>query len=172
MLVLRDPLDQLLSLYYLHSYNTPGARFTGTLEDFLSASPFVAALLAWLEDATRFATTTDCLIVTYRSLVRDAATQLEAVLRYFGLKRVKRRDVVTAVERSTFDELRRLELTSQIPGLEYDRTLPDHGRVREGRVGSGREHITGDALSGVHQAFQTLSSNAQALLAVHDVSLT
>ena len=161
--MVRSPLDVLVSQYY-HRTNQLHA-FQGDLGDYVRDPDHgVARLVAYLNSWAEPLGERRSLVVSYEAMQADAVSVAATVAAFVGLP--SDLDALKeAVDRSSFERMRDLEIRDGIPGHQYDRANPDARRVREGRVGAFREHLAAEDLEYVRSALRDrLTPTAAALL--------
>jgi len=173
VIILRDPLDQLVSLYHLHRSSLPGNRFEGSLADFVRHSAVISQFVGWLDyyGEALFPSSQEAhsepppkaLLLSYQDLQRDAAAALGLAVEFFGLP-IDARTLDSAATASTFAKLQRLESSSQIPGLEYSRDQPDQRRIRRGLSGQAESDLGSDLFGEVTERFAVLGQPGRRLL--------
>jgi hypothetical protein len=144
LLLVRDPRDLLVSAY--HNTRFRKRSFDGTLSDYIR-HPFVGiekllvCLNLWHENS-RLAAKFD--VLSYEAMVRDPAAALRSSLAFIGVPHADPAIVAETVKFASFQNMRRLEQTDYFKSTIM-RPLNDDPRgnkVREGKVGAYREHLS------------------------------
>lgn len=154
VLVCRQPEDSMVS--YFHYQSGHQNTFDGNLDDFLrNAGVGVNRLANWYNS---WAEVTDgCTTVTYESLRRDTAGELDRVLNAFGIEHEL--DLDALVERWEFSNRQSLEKKRQ------PEAAPNALFVRAGEIGGGINEFSDDQAAFFHQELsKKLTSRAHRLL--------
>lgn len=138
--LLRDGRDALVSYYY-HFRKFHG--FVGGLHDFIQT--IFRSQQQWSQHVDSWLFLNPSLsnlhVVRYEDLLRDPFPQIDALLKFIGLSRTPRQ-IHRALEASTFDKMRHIEVTK---GLGY---VSEGNRqlyfVRKGKSGSWRDEFGPD----------------------------
>jgi hypothetical protein len=154
LLLVRDVRDVLVSAYF-HCRFRDGS-FQGSVSEFVR-HPFVgiekalSALNRW-HDKRHLAASFD--VVSYESMRRDPAATLENALFFAGLEKPDRGLVEEAVKFTTMENLQRLEqsnfFSSEI--MQNASGDPRARKVRSGKVGGFREHLSEEDLRFIEEA--------------------
>jgi hypothetical protein len=148
VLLVRDPRDVIVSLYYQKRFRRDA--YAGSLADYLDGPDFEALLAfcdAW---AAQLDVPAAVLVVRYEDLHADPPAQLRRVLDFLGVRDVRDAVVEDAVEYASFDNMRRLEETD---AFGSDKLRPAHAgrpesyKTRRGRVGGFRDELTADQVA-------------------------
>lgn len=124
VLLVRDPRDTLVSYYYWQKHNF--RSFDGSLHDFVHANgdhrhpedhearcgikPILKYNNTWLAHAAEFS---DLLVLHYEDLREDPATHLKRLLAFTGHV-VSDELIADAIEFSSFDNMRKMEVDGQL----------------------------------------------------------
>ena len=173
ILLLRAPHDTLTSLYFHEAHH---ARvFGGTLAELLDPGDASArdATREWAAYASSWAAALpelEHLVITYERLLEDPGRELRRVLELLGLA-PDATALATAIERSSFDQMRALELAGRlVPGETYDPRDDRARRVREGKVGGYARHMSPALAARVAARLdELLTDEAKALLQAHGI---
>lgn len=139
VMLVRSPLDVLVS-YYLHKSHHRGKQ-QGSLHDFVRDPRFgVSGLVTYYNSWATPIRDGRSVVLSYEGLRADVEKEIRRVWPILGLPDDEAA-LHAAVERSEFDRLRELESTTQIPGFDYDPSVPDARRVRRGKVGGWSDYM-------------------------------
>jgi len=166
ILMIRSPLDTLVSAYFYHTRRTQ--RFTGTLPEFLrdrelGAPALVDYMNGWEERLAR----PELLALSYEQLHADTTGTLARVLEFLEVE-VNAAAVARAVDAAGFENMRAMELRS---GPLDEAIRPEPGapqalRARAGEVGGYRGHLTPeDTQAVIDYCSQKLGARVKALFA-------
>ncbi|HUD93127.1 sulfotransferase domain-containing protein [Sphingobium sp.] len=138
--LIRDPRGALNSHY--HHVTRHKKSFTGGMDDFLTDAhvgiPHYARYMnSWGWGLSRHRHH----ILFYEDLIADTAAEMRKLLHFLG-EQVDEQALAIAVERSSFDRMRALEIAEGIPGHSYDRSDADALRMRKGQADSFRKEMT------------------------------
>jgi hypothetical protein len=144
----RDPRDTAVSHWFQITRRCP--KYSGTLSDFLrdSADGLPAVIRFNLAVKEQIDRTGNGIVLTYESLQADPAAQLDRIATVCGRRSPRRARLDEAVEAARFDRMRALEQSGR-GGRIYgdalepaDPTDPASYKVREGRVGGWKTHLS------------------------------
>ena len=140
VLVCRQPADSLVS--YFHYQSGHQNKFDGTLDDFLrNTGVGVNRLAGWYNSWAEIAD--GCTTVTYESLRRDTAGELDRVLNAFGIEHEL--DLDALAERWEFSNRQSLEKKRQ------PEAAPNALFVRAGEIGGGINEFSDDQAAFFHE---------------------
>jgi hypothetical protein len=140
--LIRDPRAVLISDY--HHVTRHKMSFRGSIDDFLvdqdrGLSHYIKYMNSWATGLARH----DHHIIYYEDLLADTESEVEKMLIFLD-EPVNFKALQYAVENSSFEKLKALELAQGIPGHDYDRSDADALRIRKGQSDSFREELTID----------------------------
>lgn len=132
----RHPGDVTVSYYHYLAGRRDSSDLPDDLSAFLRDDEY--GLPAWCRHVSDWMGRADVLL-SYRDLQEDAAGAMDGVFSELGVEQIAPSLLRTAVERSSFDELRSLEQERDRP--RSDEFEDGHRFMRSGRVGEWREHL-------------------------------
>lgn len=140
--LIRDPRAVLTSDY--HHVTRHKMSFHGNIDDFLvdedrGLPHYIKYMNSWATGLARH----DHHIIYYEDLLAHTESEVEKLLNFLG-EPVNTQALQYAVENSSFEKLKALELAQGIPGHVYDRSDADALRMRKGQSDSFREELTID----------------------------
>jgi len=138
--LIRDPRAVLTSDY--HHVTRHKMSFRGSIDDFLvdedrGLPHYIKYMNSWAAGLTRH----DHHIIYYEDLLDNTESEVEKMLRFLD-EPVNHQALRYAVDNSSFEKLKALELAQGIPGHDYDRSDADALRIRKGQSDSFREELT------------------------------
>ena len=138
--LIRDPRAVLNSDYYHVTRHK--MSFAGGVDDFLRDKNrgipyYIRYMNSWSEGLSR----NRHLIIFYENLIADTENEIAKILHFLN-EPVNYPALRQAVESSSFERLRDLEIAEGIPGHVYDRSDADALRIRKGQSDSFREELT------------------------------
>jgi hypothetical protein len=174
VLLVRDPRDVIVSLYYQRS-GRRGA-YSGTLGEFLDerVGGFESLLRfydAWAESLGQLR---DVLVVRYEDLHADAERELRSVLDFIGLATVRHDVVLDAVAYGSFDHMRALEEAGAFASEKLRPVRPgdvDTYKTRRGKVGGFRDELTPAQITRLDAMLATSSASEFGYTVVGDGQL-
>ena len=147
--LVRDPRDVVVSMYFERSRREQVD--VGTIGDFLDAS--VGSLDTIIEYYNIWAANRhqarDFLMIRYEDLKQDAAVELRRLLDFIGLSEVSDKHIAEAVEYSSFENMRKMEVSGEVssgrlkPG---DHSDEESYKTRKGIVGGYVEYLEPDQI--------------------------
>lgn len=151
--IARNPADVGLSYYhYLVKMRvlTPGFDLEQFVERFIEGS--LDEFGTWGRHVSGWLAAPADLVIRYEDMLANPAHALDQVLRLAGIE-VERRDVASAVQRSSADELRRLERETgrALPTLRGSRF--DDPFIRTGRAGAALEELPHELVARILEAW-------------------
>lgn len=170
--LLRSIYDALVSNYFQHSkVFTEDQSWKGDLKGFIRSREFgVRAYCAYLNSwADRLASNTNCNILTYEDLHADPVTTIEMLLNYLEIP-VDAENLKSAIELSSFAEMKKIEKEAAIPGINFNfsREDEDSARVRKGKVGGYKDYLDEEDVDYIKVVCeQELSAASQKILALY-----
>jgi len=160
--LVRDPRDAIVSNFYQRKYRAFGNEaFDGDLSDFIRTpvgglDSLLTFYNIWAHEANE---PRDFLLLTYEDLHRDTVGEFTRLLDFLGITNYKEELVKTAVEQSSFQNMRKMEKDSSIgrnrmrPRDEKD---PRTFKTREGKTGGYREHMAAEDVEYVNTRLEEL----------------
>jgi hypothetical protein len=139
--IVRDPVDVLVSRYWHRARQLRMLPEKMTLSAFLRTENGVAHLIDYYDSWASHLES--AAVLSYEGLHEHTVDEASRAVQYVGLP-VDRAELERAVQASSFEQMRDLEVESGIPDHDYDRSDPNARRVRRGEVGSGRGEIDGN----------------------------
>jgi hypothetical protein len=148
LLLVRDNRDVLVSAYFHCRYRE--RSFDGTISEYIR-NPFVGivklltALNRWqrtLHLAKNFT------VISYEEMRADPVAALDKTMRFLGLQSLDLNLLLEAVEFTRIENLQKLEQSNFFRSVEMQNKSndPRARKVREGKVGGFREHLSQDDL--------------------------
>lgn len=161
LLLIRHPLDTLVSLYMHNRYMDPVNPYRGSLIEMvdhpvLGLQKYIRFYNLW---AARLNEPKQVHLWRYEDARKDAAAELNAILVFLGVD-PKAASVAEAVKYGSFENMKSMELQGDVPKYASsgfsafatgDRTNNDALHVREGLVGSYLKHFTANELSRLYR---------------------
>ena len=152
LLLVRHPLDILVSHYMQARYRAPSEPYAGTFEQFIADSVYGLSKLIkfyqiWWEGRDRVK---ELHIWRYEAAAADPARELAAALYFLG-ETISAESIQAATQEASFANMQRLESAGTQPIYKSsgfpifatgDRGNPDAMHVRQGRVGGYRDHLS------------------------------
>lgn len=162
--MVRDPKDVMVSSYF-HATRQKH-RFSGEIGAFLGdQKQGVASLIGYLNGWAEGLKHCDHIVISYENLSHDPQSQTASVLKFLGLQP----DPVIlahAIATAQFQNMRKLEHVSGLPGHDYDRSDEESLRMRRGKVGGYTDYLTTAQIAFIDEACaRDLTPGAKALLA-------
>lgn len=138
--LIRDPRAVLISDY--HHVTRHKMSFQGSVDDFLmdenrGLPHYIKYMNSWANGLKRH----DHHVIYYEDLLLQTEAEVEKMLNFLD-EPVHTHALRYAVENSSFEKLKALELAQGIPGHEYDRSDSDALRIRKGQSDSFRQELT------------------------------
>lgn len=161
ILLVRDPRDVIVSLYFERTRRDRDYPYLGTLEEFV-AEPVggLESLLAFYSIwAAEREVPSTFLLVRYEDLHADPLRELRRVLEVLGVRDVPDGVVAEAVDGARFERMRAMEEQGEArsgklrPGRAGD---PTSYKTREGKVGGHRLHLPKEAVLAMDERIRTL----------------
>lgn len=170
ILLVRHPLDTLVSLYMQQRYRARGNRYTGDIESFLRDPIFGLDKLIqfhriWADSCAQISAFQ---LWRYEDTRRDPAASFRKVIEFLGLP-VHMENIAASIEFASFDSMRSMELSGATPRYKSsgfgifatgDQSNPDALHVRKGAVGGYRDEL---APSLTYKLEQVLTSRMPAM---------
>lgn len=146
ILLVRDPRDVIVSLYFERTRRDRRHPYDGTLHDFLServggVESLVEFCNIWDHQRSAVA---GLHVVRYEDLHRDALGELRAALGFLGVDGVGDDVLSAAVVGARFDRMREIEAAGLAPGGKLraaDPTDEESFKTRKGKVGGFAEYL-------------------------------
>jgi len=156
VLIIRNPLDTLVSMWFQEKYRTE-IGFTGDLTEFLEhpifgLEKFFCFHRLWAESCDKVK---GFHLVRYEDLKISCADHFRELLQFLGMP-VTERFLQAAVDYGSFDNLKNLEKSGAGPhypssGLDIfatgDRNHPDAYHIRRGKVGGYKDYLDPDMVT-------------------------
>ena len=161
LLMVRDPRDVIVSLYFELRRNGARPSYAGTLAAMIEHPAFgierlVDVLNCWIRD---WAGQPQFTLIRYEACRREPETTFREVLRFLGFREVVEAVFQKSVEFAGFENMKRLEEVKQFDyrGLaRADPGDPESFRVRRGIVGGYREYLTSEQVDILDRALARL----------------
>lgn len=168
--LMRSVSDVIVSFYFHNSRQW--GRWSATISEFMHSPKFgLPRLVDYMNSWAPRLNAQDTLVVTYESLRHKPDEEMRRIVQFVGLS-WDPAAADRAIQLSTVDRMRSLEIQRPLPGHHYDPRDPDARRVRQGRVGGGAEQLAAEELSYlVAYCQQHLTTSALDLYARHQVPL-
>lgn len=140
LFVVRDPRDVMTSSY--HHVTRHKHSFVGDMDAYLADNEqglpdYIRFMNSWGRELKRRRHH----VLSYENLTSDPVSAMAGALRFLD-QPVDGAALEHAVELSSFDRLRALELDKGIPGHQYDKADPSALRMRRGKVGSFEDELS------------------------------
>ncbi|AKR55693.1 hypothetical protein XM25_07755 [Devosia sp. H5989] len=153
LLLVRHPLDALVSLYMHEAYRVRPRRLFGTPADMVDnpvfgLSKFLRFYQLWDEHIGRSGAE-NVLVWRYEDAKHDPRKQLHRIVEWLG-DDVDHKALSEAVAYGSFDNMKQMEITKQSPAYRSsgfkvfgnsDPATPDSMHIREGSSGGWRQHF-------------------------------
>jgi alcohol sulfotransferase len=162
--VVRDPRDLMVSAFFHHTQHKH--RFTGDVSTLIrDRSLGIDDLITYLNRFAGGLAGRRHVVVSYEELSTDPIAAATKVLGFLQVP-VDKGLLERAVAASSFEAMREAELTSGIPGHDYDLADNDSLRVRRGKVGGFHDTLSEDDIAYIEgRCRDALSPEAKRLLA-------
>ena len=163
ILLVRDPRDVVVSLYYQKRFRR--SAYEGTLADFVDepVGGFDAVLRFYDAWAAQLDVPADLLLVRYEDLHADPAAELRRMLDFVGLPDVPEEVVADAVSYASFDSMRQLEERDAFASDKLRPAVagePGSYKTRRGRVGGFRDELDAAAVARLDAKMAASSAHA------------
>lgn len=157
LLLVRDPRDVIVSLYYHRRYRNQ--TFFGSLGDYLqqdsgSIDTIIEFMNLHVRSRNKFK---DLLIVKYEDLVQNPRITLEEVIRFVFGYEFKPHAISNAIEYCKFENMRKMEESGQ---SHHSLTLVDPKddrsfKVRKGKIGGYKEELDEELLNFLNEKIKS-----------------
>jgi hypothetical protein len=145
LFLVRDPRDVVVS-YYFDARNRMKV-FDGTINEFLfqdvgSIDSVIAFYNAWARNRDKVKAFQ---LLSYEDMHRDPRSELRTAVEFLGIHGVPDAILDKAIEFSSFDNLRKIELTDAFHHERMrprDQTNPDSFKVRRGKIGGYKDYFS------------------------------
>jgi hypothetical protein len=150
VILIRECKDALVSNYMWTAHDPDAGGFSGGIDEFVLGGQYgierYVDYYNLLSEARR-ASGAPTIVTRYEELWHDTAAVLARDAAFLGITGVTPEMLAHAVDRSTFSNMRRIELSEQtnavIPGLgRPGATRPESLHVRKGGIGNWRDELT------------------------------
>lgn len=171
VLMLRDPRDLLVSLYFHLTKRT--GEFSGTPAELIRDHTYgiEQVVRVWNHWLGEWGSGTPLHILRYEEARKDPVPAFTAMLEFLGPGPVDPALLVQSIELSSFQNMKKMEVTGDLTAAEaagVDRQAltpgaaqdPNSFKVRSGKVGGYTEHFNADDLAFISQALQSLDPRA------------
>lgn len=166
IVLVRDPRDVMVSMYFHLKFREE--KFGGTISEFLRSGDVGVARMtaAWERWHANRHLAKSMLVQSYEEMHRDPKRILRQVLQVLGLNSFDEKAASEAVQFTSFENLRKLEEKSYFNSslLTNESGNPNGAKVREGKVGGYKEHLSAadiayieDAVRAIGDPFATLA---------------
>lgn len=168
--IVRDPRDVLVSRYFHKSRHY--REFDGDIKAFLRSEEWgVADYIDYLNGWAKGLAGHRHLVIAYEQMSAAPAAVVSEVLRFLAVD-VDREALSRAIDASTFDSMRALEVRDGLPTRDYARDQEVNLRIRRGKVGGYVDYLDTDDVASVERSCAArLSDQAKALLAGAGIEL-
>jgi hypothetical protein len=140
LFMVRDPRDLMVSAYFHHSRHKH--RLAGTMSEFLRDPNYgLNSLIRYLNGFAAGLPRHRHLVLSYEELSLNPHPTMTRVLDFLNVV-INDAVLERALAASHFEAMREAELRTGIPGHTYDRSDPDSLRIRRGKIGNFREHLS------------------------------
>jgi len=147
ILLVRDPRDAIVSMYFHRTRRRRIKNYEGTLSEFLrmergSLSSFFAYYNNWLRHRDVPA---GFLLLRYEDMHANAFAALRAAVDFLGLSEIADEEIAVAAQHGSFENMRRVEVTEVSrskklrPGTVGD---VESYKTRRGKVGGYRDYLS------------------------------
>lgn len=144
ILMVRDPRDVMVSSYF-HATRQKN-RFSGDIDAFLrDRDQGIGSLNRYLNGWAAGLRHRKYIVVRYEDLSRDPVGETAKVLAFLNLD-VELEMLERAVEVASFDNMRKLEQATGLPGHDYNRTDSESLRMRRGKAGGFPDYLTDEQI--------------------------
>lgn len=136
----RDPRDVCVSAYFHETRHKQ--RFDGDISAFIEDEQRgIPAIIAYHNGWAAQVAKGPSVVVSYEEMSEDTASAVTRILEFLGLD-VDQAALASAIEKARFDQMKKNEKKTGIPGHEYDRSDDESLRVRKGKVGGYEEYLS------------------------------
>ena len=161
LLLVRDPRDVLVSLYFELSKRGDQPRYTGTLADMIRDRKFgigklVEIMNSWLRD---WGHAPDFTLVRYEECLLEPEPTFRRVLGFLGFREVDEPLLKQSMEFAGFDNMRRMEAARAFDDARLSRADPrdpDSFRVRRGVIGGYKDYLSMPQIDVLNEAIAQL----------------
>ena len=163
LLLLREPKDTLVSYYFhLARRNRDVAQ---DLDAYLRSDEHgTPALCRYCNDWAEGIERRPGMLLGYERLRAEPDNAVAAVLDFFGIP-VHPGFLDEAIEASSFEAMRRIEVAGGMPGRRYDRSDQESLRVRRGKIGGYADYLEPEQIAYVDRTCASmLTAKALAML--------
>jgi hypothetical protein len=166
VLLVRDPLDVLVS-YYFHE-TRQWHLYDGDLKSYIRDPELgVARLAGFLNSWAERLEGHRHVVLTYEGMHANTAGELRRVLEFLGIAGIDDEVLERAVERSSFESMQRTEVAAPLAGHDYEVSDPEARRVRRGAIGGYVDYLDDEDVVYVRTTLEaTLTEPAKALLSL------
>ena len=138
--LVRDPRDVCVSAYFHETRHKH--RFDGDITAFIEDKERgIPAIIDYHNGWATQVARGPSLVISYEEMSRDTTATVTRILEFLGLP-VHEEALKSAIEKAKFDQMKKDEKKTGIPGHDYDRTDDDSLRVRKGKVGGYEEYLS------------------------------
>ncbi len=142
ILVLRSVPDTIVSYYFHNSKHH--SKFTGDIKDFIrDDEQCLKKIVEYFNSWSPVAAKDYCLVITYEALSVDALSNMAKFIEFLNLN-VDKRALENAIDSSSFDSMKEVEIRRGIAGHDYDKSQKDARRVRRGKVNGYVDYLDSD----------------------------
>jgi len=145
ILLVRDPRDTIVSLYYEMTKRV--RAYDGPIDAFIrqeagGIASLVAFLNSWMRNLHQIR---ESLLLTYEDLHAQPHAAVRAALAFVGAGDVSEDNIAEAIRLSSFEAMRRMERAGEVGHVRLrpgDVADPQSYKVRSGRIGGYREVLS------------------------------
>jgi alcohol sulfotransferase len=161
--MVRDPRDVMVSSYF-HATRQK-RRFEGDIGDFLrDREQGIRSLTRYLNGWSAGVRNRRHIVLSYEDLSRDPVGETARVLAFLRVE-IKPQALSDAVEAAQFQNMRRLEQATGLPGHDYDRSDTESLRVRRGKVGGFADYLSAEQIEFIDATWaRELTADTMAVL--------
>ncbi|HWP59046.1 MAG TPA: sulfotransferase domain-containing protein [Candidatus Acidoferrales bacterium] len=161
LLLVRDPRDVMVSLYFELSKKSVRRKFVGELGEMIEHPKFgirmiVEIMNSWIRE---WADKPNFKLIHYETCRTESERTFREVLHFLGFKEIDEPVLQQSLQFASFENMQKLEAQHKIPIGELLRTDvkdPESFRVRRGKIGGYRDYFDSDRLLVLERAIAHL----------------
>lgn len=159
ILLVREPKDTLVSLYFHNRYRTVPPVYNDDInamvhDDVYGIGKYIKFYQSWVDDSRLCK---GFLLVRYEDLRADPELSLRGICEFIGLEGVSEDTIRRVVAFSSFENMRKYEEKNSrhLPGLNRsENLLPEAFKVRDGTVGGYKKHLSQESIQFIDQCIE------------------
>lgn len=164
ILLIRDPRDIIVSLYFHQSRRKGRSNYRGSIRDFIFKykGGFNSLITYYNVWASNRHIPRKFLVLKYEDFKLDAEKSLRKLIRFIGIKKINNKEIIEAIEFASFDNMHKMEAENKFrvkrlrPGKVSD---PESYKVRKGIVGGYKDYLSKKDISKLNLKMKNLSKS-------------